>query len=187
MASALSRATASGVNGARRIAAARGVAAAPRHWGRSGSGAPRRAAAATAAPFTAAVAAPRRAPRCASQVGAAVTETAADAPAPAKLPPLPPLDVNAPHLLVDMVEDVAARLSRGDRVYLHCWGGRGRAGTVGACLLARLYGLSADEALERVQRAFDTRRDEGRRSPETEEQRRLVRAYAAQLGQQSGP
>lgn len=39
------------------------------------------------------------------------------------------------------------------------WGGRGRAGTVGATLLAHLYGLSADEALERVQRAFDTRKD----------------------------
>lgn len=29
------------------------------------------------------------------------------------------------------------------------WGGRGRAGTVGACLLAQMYGMSADEALER--------------------------------------
>ena len=39
------------------------------------------------------------------------------------------------------------------------WGGRGRAGTVGACLLAQLYGMSAEEALTRVQRAFDTRQD----------------------------
>lgn len=39
------------------------------------------------------------------------------------------------------------------------WGGRGRAGLVGACLLAHLYGLPAEEALERVQRSFDTRKD----------------------------
>jgi hypothetical protein len=43
--------------------------------------------------------------------------------------------------------------------------------------------LSADEALERVQRAFDTRMDDDRRSPETEEQRQLVRTYVASLGQ----
>lgn len=41
--------------------------------------------------------------------------------------------------------------------------------------------LSADEALQRVQRAFDTRRDNERRSPETDEQHALVRAFVAQL------
>ena len=60
------------------------------------------------------------------------------------------------------------------------WGGRGRAGVVGACLLAQLYGLSADEALERVQRSFDTRKDGGRRSPETDEQHAFVREWIAQ-------
>lgn len=45
----------------------------------------------------------------------------------------------------------------GEKVYLHCWGGRGRTGTVGACLLAVGWDVSAEEALERVQRAFDTR------------------------------
>ena len=33
-------------------------------------------------------------------------------------------------------------------------GGRGRAGTVGSCLLQSAYGLSADEALLRVQVGF---------------------------------
>jgi len=66
-------------------------------------------------------------------------------------------------------------------VLVHCWGGRGRAGTVGACLLVAAYGLCADEALLRVQRAFDTRRDGGRLSPETDAQRALVRAFAAEV------
>lgn len=51
---------------------------------------------------------------------------------------------------------------------------------MGACLLAHLYGLSADEALERVQRSFDTRKDGGRRSPETDEQHAFVREWIAQ-------
>ncbi len=59
--------------------------------------------------------------------------------------------------------DVRGRLAAGECVYVHCWGGRGRAGTVGACALATLYGLPADEALARVQAAFDTRRDDGAR------------------------
>lgn len=39
--------------------------------------------------------------------------------------------------------------------------------------------MSADEALERVQRAFDTRKDNERRSPETDQQHKMVRDYIA--------
>lgn len=39
--------------------------------------------------------------------------------------------------------------------------------------------LGADEALERVQRAFDTRKDNERRSPETDEQHAMVRKFVA--------
>lgn len=35
--------------------------------------------------------------------------------------------------------DLEARISKGEKLYVHCWGGRGRAGTVGACLLASMY------------------------------------------------
>lgn len=59
----------------------------------------------------------------------------------------------------ELTEEIARRVEAGEKVYVHCWGGRGRAGTIGACLLHRLYGLDADEALERVQRAFITRGD----------------------------
>lgn len=41
--------------------------------------------------------------------------------------------------------------------------------------------LSADEALERVQRAFDTRKDNERRSPETDQQHQMVRDFVASL------
>ncbi|PSC73500.1 MAP kinase phosphatase 6 isoform B [Micractinium conductrix] len=78
-----------------------------------------------------------------------------------------------------LLSELAGRLEAGENLYVHCWGGRGRAGTVGACLLAHLYGITADEALERVQRAFDTRKDDKRRSPETEEQVAFVRRFIA--------
>ena len=50
-------------------------------------------------------------------------------------------------------------------MYMHCWGGRGRAGTLGACLLGDLYGVDAEEALLRVQEAFDSRGDAGQLYP----------------------
>ena len=85
--------------------------------------------------------------------------------------------------LVRVVNDVASRLQAGEKMYVHCWGGRGRAGTVASCVLAKVYGISAEEALTRVQRAFDTRMDGGRKSPETAGQVELVQKYVASLGQ----
>ncbi len=69
-------------------------------------------------------------------------------------------------------------------VYIHCWGGRGRAGLVGACLLSLIYPeLSAEDCLDWVQKGYDTR--DGavfmpiglRRSPQTEKQREFVREF----------
>lgn len=67
----------------------------------------------------------------------------------------------------------------GEKMLIHCWGGRGRAGVVGAALLVKLYGISADEALERVQSAFETRNDTERRSPQTDEQIQFVKDFCA--------
>ena len=86
--------------------------------------------------------------------------------------------------LAALLEDLAARLARGERLYVHCWGGRGRAGTVGACLLAGMYGVGASEALERVDRAFSTRQDGANRSPETPEQQQFVRDFIAGMQRQ---
>jgi hypothetical protein len=81
--------------------------------------------------------------------------------------------------LIDLLNELTERLKKGEKLYMHCWGGRGRAGTVGAALLAKLYGIDADEALERVQRAFDTRKDENRKSPETPGQIEFIKDFIA--------
>ena len=69
----------------------------------------------------------------------------------------------------------------GEGVYMHCWGGRGRSGLVGACLLAKLYGLSAEEVLQRVGAAYSCRNSDDHKSPETDEQVQFVRDFVAQL------
>ena len=72
--------------------------------------------------------------------------------------------------MLDLVDD---ELARGEVVYVHCWGGIGRTGTVVGCWLVR-HGLSGIEALRRVAELRVGIPDEWRCSPETLEQRRMV-------------
>lgn len=93
--------------------------------------------------------------------------------------PIEDLSVPTATQLEEIVADLQRRVADGEVPYVHCWGGRGRAGLVGAAFLAATYHLSAEEALERVQRAFDTRKDNERRSPETDQQHRMVHEFVA--------
>lgn len=88
------------------------------------------------------------------------------------------LDVPSPVEMRAMLDLVDAELARGETVYVHCWGGVGRTGTLVACWLVR-HGLTADEALERLRglRASSAKGD--RASPETSEQDRFVRSWPA--------
>lgn len=56
-----------------------------------------------------------------------------------------------------LIHDLLARLDRGEKFYLHCWGGHGRTGTVAAVLLGLLYDITPREALNRVQKYHDVR------------------------------
>lgn len=85
----------------------------------------------------------------------------------------------APFLIKKQKQKEGGNGDEGDGgvLYLHCWGGRGRAGMVAAAALARLYGISAEEALARVDKALKTREPEGR-APQTDEQVEFVRRFA---------
>ena len=78
-----------------------------------------------------------------------------------------------------IVHNLKLRVENGDRLYIHCWGGRGRTGLVSACLLGALYGeIDAEQALARVQQAYSLRMPWREKiSPETEEQRNQVRDW----------
>ena len=91
--------------------------------------------------------------------------------------------------LNEACEEIARRVRAGERVYLHCFAGRGRTGLVACCLLGVLYEevADADEALERVGAYYRLRagydvassRAQDGRSPETEPQRQQVRDFLA--------
>lgn len=70
----------------------------------------------------------------------------------------------------------------GHTVYLHCWGGVGRTGTVVGCYLVR-HGDSGEDALRKVGEYFGKMSPDKRRkhrhtgSPQTEAQREFVRRW----------
>ena len=67
------------------------------------------------------------------------------------------------------LDDLLLRLRRGETIYVHCFAGIGRTGTVLACLL-RTAGAASDP-VELVRAIYDPR------AIETEEQQRFARAF----------
>jgi len=59
--------------------------------------------------------------------------------------------------LLRFVEELIERIRDGEKLYIHCWAGRGRTGIVVGCLLGILYSISAKEALERTNLYFNQR------------------------------
>ena len=71
-------------------------------------------------------------------------------------------------------------VQQGHTVFVHCWGGIGRTGTVVGCYLVR-KGASGDDALEQVSTLYGTMSPEKvrrhPRSPQTEPQTEFVRGW----------
>jgi hypothetical protein len=83
----------------------------------------------------------------------------------------------------EILDTIDAALADGRGVYVHCWGGVGRTGTVIGCWLVR-HGRTGDEALAEVTRLFATMSPEKRArhpegSPQTHAQRAMVLGWAA--------
>ncbi len=91
--------------------------------------------------------------------------------------PIEDLGVPSRETMGAILNGIDHSLSEGRPVYLHCWGGRGRTGTVVGCYLAR-HGISTGQAALTM---IDTLRrfvpDTRRASPETDAQRAMVTSW----------
>ena len=82
--------------------------------------------------------------------------------------------------MIKLIKRLTELFNKKEVLYLHCYGGHGRAGTVASLLLAKIYGLAANEAMEHVQKYHDTRVwTENSESPASEVQRLQVRRLLA--------
>jgi hypothetical protein len=89
---------------------------------------------------------------------------------------IPDVSVPSAETMQSILDAIDAAISRGQPVYVHCWGGRGRTGTVVGCYLVRHRIETGEGALAAINRL---RRDDpgGKQSPETDGQRDMVRQW----------
>jgi protein-tyrosine phosphatase len=87
--------------------------------------------------------------------------------------PINDLSTPVEETMVGILDTIDLALSEGRNIYMHCFGGKGRTGTVVGCYLAR-HGMPGKGALEMIQELRRNIKDDPGHSPETEGQRRMV-------------
>lgn len=94
--------------------------------------------------------------------------------------PIRDLDVpRSPGHMAAILDRIDRDIKQGHTVYVHCWGGIGRTGTVVGCYLVR-HGRTGQQALADIARHWQTVEKHKRhpRSPEMPEQLAYVRLWA---------
>lgn len=76
-------------------------------------------------------------------------------------------------LMRDIQQTIAQSIDAGRTVYVHCWGGVGRTGTVVGCYLVET-GLGCEDALEEMRRLRAGTRNSTRVSPDTVAQKEMI-------------
>lgn len=87
----------------------------------------------------------------------------------------------------DLIGQIQGILNESDRnkVYIHCWGGVGRTGTIVGCLLSHQHNYDYNETMGALKKAFsDCPKSAYRETPETREQRNFIARYAAEMKQE---
>lgn len=91
--------------------------------------------------------------------------------------PIPDLTAPAPEFMLTILDRIDQAISQEKPVFVHCWGGKGRTGTVVGCFLARHGKASGKDVLLKI---GDLRKNDPtshQASPETDSQRRLVKYW----------
>ncbi len=94
--------------------------------------------------------------------------------------PIPDMGIPTPETARAAITAIRESIESAPAVYLHCWGGIGRTGTIAGCWL-RESGLRPDEALRRVQHLYAHHMHKvwkHPQSPQTAEQRRFVSTWS---------
>jgi predicted protein tyrosine phosphatase len=90
---------------------------------------------------------------------------------------IPDMGVPQPSHLRSILDQLDEALRLGRTVYLHCYGGIGRTGTVVGCYLVR-HGMSGPQAIAQIARWRSATPDGWKASPETRPQTDLVLRWA---------
>ena len=88
--------------------------------------------------------------------------------------PIRDLGVTTSNAMSVILDRMNTLLEYGEVIYVHCWGGIGRTGTVIGCYMVQEMGMTGTEALISIEELRNGIHDRSRRSPETYEQREMV-------------
>ena len=91
--------------------------------------------------------------------------------------PIPDLTAPSSKLMATILDRIDHAISQGKPVFVHCWGGKGRTGTVVGCYLARHRMALGKEALQKIAELRKNDPTSHEASPETDSQRRLVKYW----------
>ncbi len=89
-------------------------------------------------------------------------------------------DVPSVSLMTQVLATIRQEVAAERPVYVHCWGGIGRTGTVAGCWLVGT-GLSGVDAIDRIAGLREETPDRFARSPETDDQERFVCDWRGQV------
>lgn len=94
--------------------------------------------------------------------------------------PIRDVSVPARHVMVIILDRIDQALVQQRPVYIHCWGGKGRTGTVVGCYLARHSIAEGETALKAIQKMRRNDPKAHEPSPETREQCEFVLRWKPQ-------
>jgi len=93
--------------------------------------------------------------------------------------PIKDMQIPSREQMIAILDEVDRSIAAGAPTYVHCWGGKGRTGTVVGCWLVRHGMAQPERALERIKELQALCGGQLSPSPENEPQRDFVRGWKA--------
>lgn len=91
--------------------------------------------------------------------------------------PIQDLNTPNPEFMVIILDRIDRAITQEKPVFVHCWGGKGRTGTVVGCFLVRHGKASGEDVLLKIAKLRKNDPTSLQRSPETDSQRRMVKNW----------